>query len=207
MRKISNKQTKDFIADIIKANIIEGNLKEDDDITQEVLAEILNVSRMPVREAIQDLTQEGFMEKLPNRRVRIVKLDNEQIREVLLLSATIENQILNLSKTNAEKLNSLVSIKDELEKTTSIENFRTFEINFHEVLLETLDNKYISLIFNKILNGYVVYAINNFGTIEDKKKMLKNILNKVIINNTNEIEKALEEYFLYYAEKFKTELR
>lgn len=53
MKKIEKIQTKDRIADILRNEILIGEIENGEELTQEGLAESLGVSRMPVREALQ----------------------------------------------------------------------------------------------------------------------------------------------------------
>jgi len=55
MKQINNAPTKDYIAEAIRNEILAGNMKAGEELTQEALAETLGVSRMPVREALQTL--------------------------------------------------------------------------------------------------------------------------------------------------------
>ncbi len=55
MKKIERKQTRDQIAQMIRYQILSGAMKAGDELTQESIAEQLGLSRMPVREALQNL--------------------------------------------------------------------------------------------------------------------------------------------------------
>ena len=63
-------QTKDYIVQLIKEEILSGVMKPGEELAQEALAERLGVSRMPIREALQNLVQEGFAVRLPNRHIQ-----------------------------------------------------------------------------------------------------------------------------------------
>ncbi len=201
--KVSKKQTKDIIVEIIKNNILSGELNADDDVTQEDLAEILQVSRMPVREAIQILIQEGFMERLPNRHVKFVKLNKEEIKEAFLLIASMEKQIVEILLMKLNNLNELEILKDKIKEIKDKNKVINFELELHQTIIELVDNTYITLIFEKIFNGYGSYAIEKYGTIEEKKQNLEQLISVIINKKSDEIEKAFIEYYLFYAEQFK----
>lgn len=202
MEKVENKQTKDFIADIIKKEIIVGNIGENEYITQEELADMLQVSRMPVREAMQKLMQEGFIERLSNRRVKIIKLNKEQVKEALLYTANNEFQVIELLFKNKKNGIDINSIKEKFEDVISLEEITALELELHKSLIDNLENKYISLTFQKLFEGYAVYAIESYGTVDEKKILLKNIIDSISECNLQTIELALKEYYLFYADKF-----
>ena len=89
-------QTKDYIVQLIKEEILSGVMKPGEELAQEALAERLGVSRMPIREALQNLVQEGFAVRLPNRHIQAVVLSAQQIHDVFHVIAAMaaENTIL-----------------------------------------------------------------------------------------------------------------
>ncbi len=200
--KVSKKQTKDIIAEIIKNNILSGELNADDDVTQEELAEILQVSRMPVREAIQILIQEGFMEKLPNRHVKFVKLNIEEIKEAFLFIGSMEKQMAEILVNKLTNLSELSILKEKIKESSDRGKLVSLELEVHETIIELVDNTYITLIFEKIFNGYGSYAIEKFGTVEEKQQQLVSILNIIINKKIDTFELVFKEYYLFYAEQF-----
>ncbi len=77
------------VSDEIRRRIIAGALPQGERIREEELAAELGVSRNPVREALQTLTHEGFVEIEPRRGARVMVLSDEraghlfEVREVL----------------------------------------------------------------------------------------------------------------------------
>lgn len=64
-RKINTR--KDLVADAIRDKILLGSFKPGDKLDQVLLAEELDVSRSPIREALQALDTEGLITSIPNR--------------------------------------------------------------------------------------------------------------------------------------------
>lgn len=93
MKKVRAVQTKDYIADAIRNEILAGNMEPGEELTQETLAEMLGVSRMPVREALQLLEQEGFIERLPNRHMVVAEIGGHKLEEIMGMAAAIEAEI------------------------------------------------------------------------------------------------------------------
>lgn len=56
---------------MLRYEILSGSMKPGDELAQESIAEQLGLSRMPVREALQALEQEGFLVRLPNRHMQV----------------------------------------------------------------------------------------------------------------------------------------
>ncbi|SHO55551.1 GntR family transcriptional regulator [Vibrio quintilis] len=90
MERIDFTNTKDEVAEIIKREIISGNITNQHTITQNYLAEQFGLSRMPIREAFNTLIQEGLIIKLNNRKLKVVDINARTL--------TIYNQMLSASE-------------------------------------------------------------------------------------------------------------
>lgn len=145
LKKIEKIQTKDRIADILRNEILAGSIEDGEELTQEGLAESLGVSRMPVREALQILEQEGLLLRLPNRHMRVIGMGAEELKETLQLAAAVEIQVLRILKdrnVNLEVLSSLTG-KDR---------------EFREAMAEYIENGYVRQMYRRMIAGYPACA-------------------------------------------------
>ena len=65
MGLMMNVPTKDYIVETIKEEILSGQIKPGTELAQEALAERLGVSRMPIREALQNLVRRALRSDFP----------------------------------------------------------------------------------------------------------------------------------------------
>lgn len=72
------RQLRSFVAEQLRAAILEGRYKPGEWLRQERLAQELNVSQMPVREALKELAAEGLVEHVPYRGARVVAFSIEE---------------------------------------------------------------------------------------------------------------------------------
>lgn len=86
-----------WVYDVLRAKILNGDLQPGAMLRQGELAEELDVSRMPIREAIRKLSSEGWVEDRPNRMSVVTELDAEDARELFLIRAQLEKLALALS--------------------------------------------------------------------------------------------------------------
>ena len=70
--------------------LMAGQLQPGQKLTLRELAAALNVSPMPVREAVRRLAAEGALEVLPNRRIRVPVMTKARFRELLRIRVALE---------------------------------------------------------------------------------------------------------------------
>lgn len=70
--------------------LMAGQLQPGQKLTLRELAAALNVSPMPVREAVRRLSAEGALEMLPNRRIRVPVVTKARFRELLRIRIAVE---------------------------------------------------------------------------------------------------------------------
>ena len=76
----------------IKEHILIGKLKNNARITERGLAEQMNVTRVPVRESLVQLEQDGLIKKIPSKGYIVDNYSAEEFEEALLMRFTIECQ-------------------------------------------------------------------------------------------------------------------
>lgn len=82
------------IAARLAADILNGFYRPGEELKQGAIAGRFEVSRIPVRDALQLLAARGFIEHVPNRRARIIRLSAEEIDEVFDLRILLETDCL-----------------------------------------------------------------------------------------------------------------
>ncbi|MEL5991617.1 GntR family transcriptional regulator [Microbacterium phosphatis] len=73
----------DTVFQFLGSAIIEGDLEQGERIRDADLAEKLNVSRMPIREALQRLERIGLIEMMPSRYTRVTVVTDEIVQASL----------------------------------------------------------------------------------------------------------------------------
>jgi DNA-binding GntR family transcriptional regulator len=79
-----------LIADLLRAEVLAGTFPPHSQLSEARLARQLQVSRGPVREAMQRLIQEGLLRSERNRGVFVVALGHDDARDVYLARGIIE---------------------------------------------------------------------------------------------------------------------
>ena len=68
--QVGIKTIKDQVYNVLKTEILNGEFAPNERLNEQLLADRLNVSRSPVREAIKQLAGDGLVVNVPNKGAR-----------------------------------------------------------------------------------------------------------------------------------------
>lgn len=120
--------------------ISNGDLQPGERLTETELAEVLDVSRGPIREALSQLELEGLVIKQPNRGAFVAKLSDEDLKEVYSLRLALERLAVQqvVVDPDPEYLDQMQAVVDEMadcvETGISEQEAAELDIRFHEIL-------------------------------------------------------------------------
>lgn len=141
----------------IRRWIVDGSLAPGEKLRDAELADRLNVSRMPVREALNRLADEGFVETAANRWTRVTPIDPDDARRIypivwsleplalLLAGPRLEERHVDAMVRHNERLRVALNEGDAVEASHA-------DDDFHQVYIEATTNPELI----KILRGLKV---------------------------------------------------
>lgn len=131
----------------IKQCLLDGTLAPGDQIKEAVIAEHLNISRGPVREALQTLLQQGLVTGLPQKAKYIRHLTEKEIEDSYCLGGTLEGACIvqSLPALNEKAVRELDDILREMERqgrhASGLSALSHIDEVFHDALLSRCDNR------------------------------------------------------------------
>lgn len=186
MEKIVNKKKQGSIVDVLKDAILSGMIAAGEELTQVELAESLGVSRMPVREALIVLEYQGLVRRLPNNHVKVAVIDEDYIASLFKLASQLEVNIL---------------------KNLNIDNFVfSDEMDFHRRLYALENTAFLSKTLETIIEIYASFCVSAHPSSE-RVRLLEELKRKVIIEEWNSVEAALEGYYALLLKVFREDRR
>ena len=87
----------DLIYDALRDAIIRGEIEEGEPLRQDSIAQMFNVSRIPVREAMQRLEAQGLVISERYKGVVVASLSFEQITEIFEFRALVEPSVIEMA--------------------------------------------------------------------------------------------------------------
>ena len=203
---------KDQIVEILRQEIFSGKLENGTELTQESVAEQLQVSRIPVREAFLRLETEGLLERLPNRHVRVVGITTTRLWQNFHVMAAIEGEMaLQLIAAGSGAGSGLADAFQKCRTAYEEQEWsrlRQADREFHLCLSASLDNHTLRQLHE--IQHRVLFA----GTMEnlrpdwDKVIVLdEGIWRAVRARDESDIRRAVYEYYTVLAQDAVKELK
>lgn len=145
---IASRPTAVIIADQIRESIIEGAFVSGEQINEAQVATQLNVSRGPVREALNRLVQEGLLVSRPNRGNFVRETSEHDIAEVYEAREVIEcaaaESITNFTPADRDKvvkeLREFLPLMADAVKNEEWTKLSRIDIEFHTHLVRAGGN-------------------------------------------------------------------
>lgn len=121
---IEYKTRTQLVVEMLREKILSGEIKAGQPLRQAALAEQLNVSRIPVREALLQLEAEGLVAFEPHKGATATELDVSQVDELFELRAMLEAELLSASikQLTDEALAQAKQILADLDQALEHEN-------------------------------------------------------------------------------------
>jgi len=174
---------------IIKEKLLNLEYEPGSRIREDLLAQEISMSRTPVREAISQLSAEGFVNNVPRKGVFAIELSPEEIRDLLDVREPLEILAVEkcIKKINDEQLLALEKNIKEFESAWLAEDFKAcnfLDSKFHleiatisnnkkliEFLKEIEDFMHIARVIEKKANP----KMKNELTLKEHRKILEAI--------------------------------
>ncbi len=163
----THKQLRNHVADQLRAAILEGRFKPGEWLRQEKIAQELNVSQMPVREALKELAAEGLIEHVPYRGVRVIEFAADDVADLYDHRAFLEGRAAGIAAMliTAQDIAELKQMQDEMEQNFPPEllrNYRELNRRFHQVIYTASGREYLIRTLAQMWAAFPTMLIGNF---------------------------------------------
>ena len=173
--------------DRLKDAIRHANLPPGEPLSENRLSRMLGISRTPVREALQMLSQEGLVEIIPGRAVRIANRSFRAVVDVLYIRLLLEPGLVRLVTENiaAEQMELLWDCLLKMEAAVVAEDREAWaraDATWHEAMSAACPNELLGDMTLQMHN-----RIHRYASIDHELKM------EQLRNGTAEHRRIMEE--------------
>ncbi|HOA81552.1 MAG TPA: GntR family transcriptional regulator [Defluviitaleaceae bacterium] len=189
---------KEYVYHEIKQRLINNTIKPGERIWEEEIAAELEVSRTPVREAINRLIAEEFVENRPRKGIFAAEISKEELRKMLDIRLALE--VLSVSQCckliNDEEMDELKAIFESYKRKMEegeYEKASQLDSKMHRFIAKTADNKKLEAYINDIQDFFAYSRPYTVKWTEAKvKRAIKD--HKELIDSlcSRDEEKAIE---------------
>ncbi|MCB2358179.1 GntR family transcriptional regulator [Clostridium estertheticum] len=153
LEKNSYETIKNYTYRVLRSNIIDLNLKPGESISENEIANNLNVSRTPVREAFSLLVSEQLLEIYPQKGTQVSYIDLKRVEDARFMRLKLEQAVIELACEDFQE-----SYLFDLESNINQQQFCVLKKNYTAAF--NLDNSFHELIFKGCKKERIFNAIH-----------------------------------------------
>ena len=185
IKKIKKERNKEKLSNIaydsIKSAIVNFEFEPGSYLSENLLADVLGMSRTPVREALKLLAQEKLI-NIYDGGITVSDISIEDLNEIFIARKALEKEAIKFSFYNFS-----------YEETTSLrESWREFLIKIEEgdkiswKQIAEKDKELHSNIIYKSNNSYIISLYNNISSQIERYQLLSAVANNNIVDTINQ---------------------
>lgn len=187
---------------LLRKRILEGKLTPGSRLIERKLAEELNVSKTPVREALVRLDKDGLLDGEVHRGLWVAELTEEEAREIYDLREMLEGLAAReaAKRINQQECRKFTSFVEEFEMHYNRKNFTSYsdtDIKFHNFLIEISANQRLYHLVSHLRAQsrlLMTTSVNLPGRAEASLSEHKSIIQAVVSHNDDLAEKYAREH-------------
>lgn len=188
---------KDKAYGIIKDKIIHCEYKPGEFLIEAELMNVVGASRTPIREALNKLEQEGYIDILPKKGVMVRNITIAELNEIYEVRFLVEPYIIrNYGNLVPKQL--LLELRESLKFCSEGDSTYHKDEELHDMLVRISQNTYLMELLNRlyaqnhrlrVLSGSLL-SYRNEETIKEHEAILDALLNK----NYEQAAQAMQEH-------------
>jgi len=171
----------------LKTEIVKGFLEPGTKLLENKIAEEMQVSRTPVREAMQKLVAEGLVKTTPNQTMVVTEVSPEDIKEVLQIRGVLEGLAARITakKINRQEIDELEKVVAQMSLYIADKNLLAYckvDDEFHDFILNICGNKWIIKIRENLGNFVYRFRVKSLSvsgrlrhSLEEHQKIMESL--------------------------------
>ncbi|MCY7008251.1 GntR family transcriptional regulator [Fusobacterium simiae] len=179
------------IASILRKAIFSGDIKAGEELSLTDVANKLNVSRTPVREAFQILESENLLELRMNKGAIVKCIDDNFFKDYYEVRILLETKAIEKAINNNIDVSYLEKIHNDFERnieSSTEEDYKKYNQNFHFYIWKNANNEKLFSILLSLWNGPSFQIIGKGNYVNDSLEEHKEIIEAIKEKN---IKKAI----------------
>jgi len=194
-----NSSLGEYVRDQVREAIETGRFLPGQRIRENDVAEMLNVSRTPVREALRHLEAEGLLSFVPWRGVVVAELDSQQVVELYKVRASLEGLAAALAAQHIgeTELALLEALQDRSEASEDPVELAQLNKRFHEAIYNASHNRYLTQNLQALRSALALLRGTTYsspGRRENANREHRDLLNAIRARDATAAERIAREH-------------
>ena len=187
---------KDQVVNLLREMIVNGRIAPGSKVTERDISDMLNISRMPVRDALMELVHQGLLINKPAGRY-VIELNGEDVRHFYKLRLSLEKLAVELAVQNVtdEKLAALEAKLEEMRGAIADKNttlYASSDFAIHELIWQQSGNPYLIEILSSMIGPIFLFISSQAGLVDDWQELFRLHEHLVKTIAANDIPAALQ---------------
>ena len=142
------------VVKILSAGILSGKYKPGDRLNESQIARELNISRIPVREALSQLQEQGLVQNRERRGMFVTNIGPEEVLQISSLRIILETEALRLAQKRMTPpvLAALEKIVEQMDNWNgTLLDAAALDLEFHRTMWRAAGNPYLERALNAVM--------------------------------------------------------
>jgi DNA-binding GntR family transcriptional regulator len=199
----NSKSKKNIVYEGLKKRIIINSLKPGEPLNEGILSKEMKISKTPVREALQQLERDGFVENVPGRGCFVSRISFQDVKELFETREILECEVIRRAalKGDPERIEGVRKKFEFLESNgekTPKSQFKAGD-RIHAYLFESFGNNRLNEIYRRLLEHVERMRIYFFTQAHEERseesyKEHLEILNALASRDPERAEQAMRAH-------------
>jgi phosphonate utilization transcriptional regulator len=184
--------------------ILAGDLPAGSKLNEAAVAELLGVSRGPVREAFRALEESGLVRLEKNRGVFVRQIAVEEADQIYELRSVLDEFVGRRVAQTAtpEVVRELRSRVDRMEKAAAnndVDTYHRTNLEFHDRLVELAGNGKLLVTYRRLVNELNLFrrtALSQIGTLSVSTREHRAIVDRIAARDAEAAGRALQQHVI-----------
>lgn len=162
---LARKSLKDQAIELLRDYIVGGSIPPGTKLVEREVADLLGISRAPVRDALMELEKEGLVVSKPSGR-HVIKLTERDVRELYKVRLVLERLAAELAAQHTCPENrSALTAKLEAMRAAVAEGDRSkhvaADVEMHWLVWKQADNEHLLRMLDSMIGPVFMFVSNN----------------------------------------------
>jgi DNA-binding GntR family transcriptional regulator len=195
-----------YVMKELRAQILSGHLRPGERINESRIARELNISRIPVREALSQLQEQGLLTNHERRGMFVTKLADEEEQQINSLRIVLEAEAMRLARARmtSEILAELTDLVERMENWDGpLIDAAALDREFHATIWRASGNPYLERTLISLTTALFAHKALEHVSLEIRRWRLNHhraLLNLVAGGNADPTMAILEHLRMGYTD-------